>query len=425
MYENLKGKKLLVIGSDEGTACIVSAAKALGIYTIAVDGVKRSVKTPAKAMADDAWDIDYRETDLIAQRCREQHVDGVLAGYSEFRVLAACHVAKAIGTPFYATEDQIFLTWNKRSFKDLCIKCGVRVPMDYLKEPTEALDPNLPVHFPVIVKPVDYAGRNGISICENKEQLEAAVAYARGKSVTQSVLVEDYVVGQEFAALYTIIDGEISFSSLKDKYNTVSDQRGTSLCELSVTPSRHLERYLQTTDAKIKAFLRAAEIKNGVAQFQGIVNDEDFWIFEMSYRLPGGNDYIYTEKSHGINYMKMMISYALTGEMGDTLEKDTPYFDCCYAQYLVYAHGGTVARSDFHAIENVSGIQDIHVWAKTGRTFTEDGTTQQKAFTCKLNGKGIEDIIRLIHFVQDHVVVEDDAGNNLLFSPFDTNRIVY
>lgn len=425
MYENLKEKKLLVIGSDEGTLSIVKAAKELGIYTIAVDGNSISVKTPAKKLADEAWDIDYRETEVIAARCKEAKVDGVLAGYSEFRVLAACRVAGAIGTPFYATEEQIELTWNKRKFKDLCRECGVLIPEDYLKDPKAELTEETQIRFPVIVKPVDYAGRNGISICDTKEQLKKAMDYARAKSVTKSILVEDYIVGQEFAALYTIVDGEISFSSLKDKYVTQVGEEKSSLCELSITPSCHLEKFLARTDESIKRFLRAAGIKNGVAQFQGIRTDSDFWIFEMSYRLPGGNDYIYTEACHQINYMKMMISYSLTGHMGDDLSKDSPYFDRCFAQYLIHAHGGTVAYSDFSQLENVEGIGDLHIWAQPGRVFVEDGTTQQKAFTCKLTGNSIQDIIRLIQFVQTHIRVEDENGNNLLFERFDVNRIQY
>ena len=425
MYEQLKGKKLLVIGSDEGTSSIVKTAKELGIYTIAVDGMPMSVKTPAKKMADQYWDIDYQNTKEIAELCRQEKVDGVLAGYSEFRVLAACRISREIGTPFYATEEQIELTWNKRKFKDLCRECGVLIPQDYLSDPKAELAEDAEIRFPVIVKPVDYAGRNGISICDTKEQLQKAMQYARSKSVTDSILVEDYIVGQEFASLYTIIDGEISFSGLKDKYVTQVGDGKSSLCELSITPSCHLEKYLERTDESIRRFLRAAGIRNGVAQFQGIRTDSDFWIFEMSYRLPGGNDYVYTEKCHQINYMKMLISYSLTGQMGDDLSKDSPYFDRCFAQYLVYAHGGTVANADFSRLEGVEGIEDIHIWARPGRVFKEDGTTQQKAFTCKLSGDNIRDIIRLIRFVQENIRVEDENGNDLLFERFDVNQIQY
>ena len=118
MYEDLKGKKLLLVGSEETDSCIVRIAQSLGIYVIAVDGTTTSEKTIAKLAADEAWDIDYNDTKEIARKAFEEHVDGVIAGYSENRVLAACRIANAIGTPFYATEEQIEITRNKRKFKE-------------------------------------------------------------------------------------------------------------------------------------------------------------------------------------------------------------------------------------------------------------------------------------------------------------------
>ena len=58
MYEQLKGKKLLVIGSDEIDANIVRAAHELGVYVIAADGNQKSQATFAKNIADESWDID-------------------------------------------------------------------------------------------------------------------------------------------------------------------------------------------------------------------------------------------------------------------------------------------------------------------------------------------------------------------------------
>ena len=83
---------------------------------------------------------------------------------------------------------------------------------------------------------------------------------------------------------------------------------------------------------------------NGVAFFQGIATDDEFYIFEMGYRLNGGNDYFIAEKENGISYMKMLISYSLTGDMGDDLSKDDPHFSKYYSNYLIYLHGGKIGK---------------------------------------------------------------------------------
>ena len=62
MYEALKGKKLLIIGSDSGNINIVNAAREMGVYTIAADGISDWSRAPAKRAADEGWDIDYSDT---------------------------------------------------------------------------------------------------------------------------------------------------------------------------------------------------------------------------------------------------------------------------------------------------------------------------------------------------------------------------
>ena len=92
MYSKLKGKKLLVIGSDASNNNIISAAHEMGVYTIVTDGIADRSRTPAKNISDEAWDIDYSDIKTLSEKCREAGVNGVFAGYSEFRVLAACRL---------------------------------------------------------------------------------------------------------------------------------------------------------------------------------------------------------------------------------------------------------------------------------------------------------------------------------------------
>ena len=48
MYEHLKGKKLLIIGSDSGSINIIDAARDMGVYTIVVDGISDRSIAPGK-----------------------------------------------------------------------------------------------------------------------------------------------------------------------------------------------------------------------------------------------------------------------------------------------------------------------------------------------------------------------------------------
>lgn len=423
MFENLKGKKLLVIGSAEEDSNIVKVAQSMGVYVIAADGKPKSQTTFAKNVADEDWQVDYSDTEKIGKMCIEAGVDGVVAGYSEFRVLAASRLAKYIGKPFYATEEQVEITRNKEAFKNECKKYGVPIPGDFVVSGDER-DVNLDgVKYPVIVKPTDYGGRKGITICNTRDELEKAIPYALEYSQSKTALIEDYIVGLEYVAIYTMKDGEISLSCFNEKYINDDQERKTGLCDLAVTPSALLPEYIETTDKAVRAFLKGIGAKDGVAMFQGIANENACYVFEMGYRLNGGNDHYLIEKNNGISYLRMLISHSLTGSMADDLSKDNPFFKTYRSTFIKYIHGGVVGKSEFLGDENYPGLDKIQKVAFPGMTFVEDGSTQQRAYSFKLSAASIDELENLINYIQDNLVVEDIDGNDMFLPRFDTKKL--
>lgn len=424
MFEPLRGKKLLVVGSDPSNMAIIDAAREMGVYTIIVDGITDWSKAPAKRKADEGWDIDYSDTDTIVEKCREAGVDGVFAGYSEFRVLAACRIANRLGTPFYATEEQINLTRNKRTFKDVCIRYDIPTPRDYCFSYPMSAEEKAGIEYPVIVKPADYAGRKGISICNGPEELDTAVEYAASKSQSKTVIVEDYLNGVEFAAVYTLSNGEISLSCVNEKYITDDQEVKTGLCEFLISPANSYQRYLNELDGKIRNFIRGIDARNGVIFFQGMVTEKKIYVFEMGYRINGNNDFLVIEKFNGLNFMKMMIAYSLCGDMCGDLSKDNPLYSQYACTLLFYAHAGTVGKLEYSALLKEKRIRDLDVQVWPGKEITEDGSTGQCALKMKLMAGSLQEIVDIVRFAQDSVVVEDTQGCNMLFKPFDTQCLL-
>lgn len=422
MYENLKGKKLLVIGSEEPETNIINAAHELGIYVIACDGRKKSESTFAKNIADESWDVDYSKIETIVNLSRESEVAGVLAGYSDNRVVAAQKIAEGLGTPFYANNEQLELTRDKRRFKDECKKYGIRVPMDYCPSGDCLSGEIRPAHFPVIVKPADNGGRNGITICYEEEGLENAIKYALDCSKNKKIIIEDYIEGVEFVAIYTLSDGNVSLSCFNEKYLNIHNNIKSTLCDLAITSTRFLPRF-EDTDLRIRDFLKGIGAKDGVACFQGIVNNDGFWIFELGYRLNGGNDYFFIEKERGLSYMKMLISYSLTGSMGDDIKKDDPRFSVFHANYLLYASQGTVGEIRYNGAPGKNGVDDVHIALSKGMEIGRRTNTGKKAFSFKLSSKSVSGIIDSIQYINKNAVLLDTNGKKMLLNQFDVSRL--
>ena len=423
MDRDVRGKKLLVIGSDAGNVHIIDQAKAMGVYTIAVDNETDHSKCPAKLAADEAWDMNYRDVDAIAARCREEHVEGVIAGYSEYRVLLAAEISDRIGAPFYVTAEQMELTRNKRTFKELCAKYGVPVPKEYCTNGVMTDAEKDAVQYPVIVKPSDYGGRIGISVCNNRAELDAALEDALKHSESRTVVAEQYIRGTELMAIYTLSDGEISLSIINDKYLSHEGHLYDTLCEVAITPSCYYQQYMDTVDAQIREFIRGIGMKNGVAFFQFVATDEAIYAFEMGLRLNGGNDWKLINAHNGVNACEMLIRYSLTGEMGGDLSKDNPCFDEYLATFVMYAHGGEVGEVDYSGILNQDGIIDVHPYLFPGKIIPDCGTTQQKVFSIKIKAPDMQGVVDRIRLIQDRVVVKNTDGENMLFGNFDVQRL--
>lgn len=424
MYEHLKGKKLLIIGSDPGNLPIVNAAHDMGIYVIVVDGITDYSYATSKKAADEAWDIDYSDTEAIVERAKNAAVDGVIAGYSEFRVLAACRIAEKLGLPFYANEEQINITRNKRTFKDLCVRYDIPIPKDYcFGYPMMSEDKEI-IKYPVIVKPADYAGRKGISVCNSREDLDKAIEYAVSMSQSKTIIVEDYLEGIEFASIYTLSDGEISLSAVNEKYITDDQVVKTGLCEFLISPARSYNRYITELDGKLRQFIKGINAENGVIFFQGMVTDKKIYVFEMGYRLNGNNDFAVIDKYNNLNYMKMLIAYSLCGSMCDDLSKDNPLLGQYVSTLLFYAHSGTIGKMEYNKLYNHPAIADIRVSGWEGKKISEDGSTGQRILSLRISADTIDELPDIVKFVQNNVIVEDINGKNMLFKPFDSTCLL-
>ena len=422
MFEALAGKRLLVIGSDNSDLEIIRTAKKHGVYTIAVDGTPKSLKTLAKNEADEAWEIDYTKTEEIAAKAREAGVDGVLAGYSETRVLASIRLAKVLHFPVYTTEEVMNLTRNKRRFKEACVEYGVKVPAYFCVSSVPSAEEVGDVVFPVVVKPTDNAGRKGLTVCHDGAELLSAIEEGLRCSFSHEVIVEEYLTGTEFTVLYTIVDGQPSLSLMKDKY-LVPNVQNSRISNFSVAPSTALEAYLAQTNPAVCRLLAGIGAAFGVVTIQGIYNSSGFYLFEMNYRLGGGDDHALISLENGTNYMDMMVHYALTGRPGITLEHDDPHFRHYCARLQVNVKPGTVGKMVFPRVGDRPEIVEVIQRKVVGMTVSERITTDRRALNIYFLCNSIGQLREAVDKTQRAIVIEDTEGNDMLYPPFDTSLL--
>lgn len=420
------GKKLLVLGTSVGSVEIVQYAKSEGAYVIVTDYLPIE-KSQAKKYADEVADISTVDVEKLCEFGREKGINGVFCGVSEVNLVSVNKVAERLGLPCYFTKEQWELCENKEVFKALCRRFDIPVSKKYeFNENITEKDLSV-IEYPVIVKPVDQSAAIGIHICCNESELRAGYEDAVKKSFCHKAIVEQYIVGEEFSASYTIINGEIRLSTMGDKYLNRDQEGFIPLPEAYVYPSKNLKRYETEISPKVKAMIRHIGLENGTFFIQGVTDGENMAVFEAGLRMGGTALFRFVDRINKINILKLLTDYSLTGKIDADISLEDPTLKgmrCCLLSLL--NKGGKIASIDgVEEASKVDGVLESVVRYSEGETILKSGTLKQSHIRFFVACDSAEKLAKSIQQIQKTVSVSDEKNQNMLLSKFDVSKLLY
>lgn len=334
-------KKVLILGGYTHLIDVVQTAKQMGMYTIVAD---RDPDSPAKMYADKSFTISTDETERLAELAREEGISGVFNAFDDFNTWQAQALCERLGLPFYATKQQLEICSNKDRFKAYCRDFGIPVIEEYsISDFQGYTSKNL--SYPVIVKPVDSYASQGITVCHSEEQLEKAYAKAVGRSKSGTAIIERFIDNSHGVEMYyTIAEGTVVLTAMTDRYVQKMSENHPPLPTATVFPSEHLDRYVNVLDTKVRNMIRGMGIENGVLFIQSLVEDGDFYLYEMGFRLSGEQHYQIIEKQTGINLLEEMLDFATGGTINadSIVEFDNGYTRSPACNLAVLLHPGKI-----------------------------------------------------------------------------------
>jgi len=407
---NIHGKKLLILGGDSFSVDIVKTAKAMGVYTIVTDwyDTKRS---PAKLLADEYWDISVEAYEDIAQKIKEQHVEGVLTGFTDSYLVHYQRICQLTQVPCYGTEEQFVSLTDKAIYKRLCQQFHVPTTPVYNVDSTNIV-------YPVMVKPVDGSGSRGITICHNRNEMLNAIEDAKQFSKIGQVLIERYIEGREVTIFWLFIEGQYYLTTIGNRHVKHFDKGAIPLPVGYTFPSVYTTKYRAEVEDNAKRMFQHLDIKNGMLFMQCKVENDTCLVYDIGYRLTGSLEYKILEEVCGYNPLKMMIHFALTGTMTDEnisakIQPDT--MSPCF-NVSCLCEPGTIARIDgIDTLQNDSNIMDVLVSHFPGDTITEQMRGRLAQITVRILGKvhQNEDLLPIMNRIEKTINVYSTEGKNL------------
>ena len=250
-------EKIAVLGANEPLIPFYRQANKLGYEVV---GIAIENGAVCKQYCNRFYPISFAEKDKVLKICQDENIDGITSFSLESALPTVVYVAEAMGLVSNSHES-LQLTQSKFAQRQALEKAGISVPKYYLIEKEDDLQ-NVHCRYPVIVKPVDSGGSQGICKVESPEQLFEAYRYAIDYSRTSKAIIEEFIDGREFSVEYISHQGRHYFLQLTDKitsgpprfvemqhhqpadvsadiYNAIRDLVETSLTALKIenTPS--------------------------------------------------------------------------------------------------------------------------------------------------------------------------------------------
>ena len=418
----LAGKKLAILGGTQIACEIVHAAKKLGMHVSVID-YNPPEDSPAKRIADQHALISVADADQVASYLKENQIDGVITGYSDTLLPMYADICAAADLPCYGTRAQFEVFTDKVQWKPLCHQFGVPTAQTYDESILDLSEDQ--IAFPLFVKPSDGAGARGTSVARNKEQLVAAVEYARSFARNGVVLLEDYLEGPELTVFWVFIDGRYEVFLLGNRLVKDNQEDTIPLPTGYSFPAAITPLYLEKVAPAVRCMLESQGVKNGMMFMQCIVRDGMPYVYDIGYRLTGSLEQYINEAVSGYSVMDMLLQFAVTGQMTDDpliyqKIQHGLYAPCYNVSFLMKP--GVIAQ--FEGLELLDQNPTVIAYSKAhveGEELPPEAKGELRQIALRVLGavESVDNLADEMLKVQESVQILDPQGNNLVLPGFE------
>lgn len=347
-------KKVLIVGAGFLQRFVIQKAKAMGYYTLAVDG---NPNAEGFADADEYAAINIVDQEAVCAYAREKGVDGILTAATDYGVLATAYTAEQLGLPSlnYASAQRIK---NKYETRKCLFEAGAddSAPSRFATEETDLQGLSVSLEYPVMVKPCDGSGSRGAARIEKAGDFPAAAKEAIASSLSRKATIEPFIVGREYGVESLVVEGNIHILGVMQKEMTKPPYYAELGHGLPSGLPETIETKIRTC---VEKAIRALGVNHGSVNMDLLLTEKGtVHIIDIGARM-GGN----LIGSHiiplgtGIDYMGNMIRAAV-GDPVDMTPMSTPV---PVATRLLALRPGVVKQlPDFVKLEQAYDVKILH-----------------------------------------------------------------
>ncbi len=330
---SLSGRRLLLLTTTTGyqTQAFVEAAQKLGVAVVFGTDRCHVLEDPWR---DGAVPLRFHKPEdsakAIVEHAASSRVDGIVA-VGDAPTITAALACRELGLPFHPAEAAA-ACHNKLRSRQLLQAAGLQVPF-FACLPADLEPPAPPdgLPFPCVLKPVSLSASRGVIRADHPQQfieafrriaalLRSPEIQVKKEEITDSILVEGFIEGREFAMEGLMDHGRLLVLALFDKPDPLDGPYFEET--IYVTPSR-LDRETQSSIVRsVDRAVHALGLCHGPIHAELRLNESDPWILEVAARPIGGLCARALRFGSGLPLEELIIRHALGMEVAGLDRED-------------------------------------------------------------------------------------------------------
>lgn len=349
----MKNNIIMVVGGGEWQLPIIKKCQSKGYKVLCTN---LYADTPGSLSSDYFELADVRDLKLNLSIARKYSVIGVITDQSDIAVTTVAHINEKLNlNGISQTVAQRFT--DKLTMRNLALESGVLCPkfvaVNSLVELKKASDI---VGFPFVLKPRTSQSSRGVLIVNNIEEIESAYKRSVQFSDGLSLIVEEYIGGEEYT-----IEGYKTFG---DHYN------------LTYSVKKHYEnnpsvasrlQYIDNLDVRERELLytqndrlvKALGLSFGITHAEYKYFNGSFYLIEIAAR--GGGTHISSKVVpfvSGVDINSLLIEDSLNSNQSTELVRKQGH-QFCELIFLHFQPGIVLERTPIPTIQSIKGVLDF------------------------------------------------------------------
>lgn len=398
--------KALVLCGGIPQIALLNDLKSRGITTVLAD---MNEKVAGRAYADIFYPVSVLDVEGVKQVAQKEQVDFVITVCADQVLQVVAEVSEALNLPCYISYETAVNVSKKSYMKRIFTENGIPTSQFVI---LEELVPAQIAHlqYPLIVKPVDSYSSRGVQRIDDPALLPDAFAQAKAISRTHTVIVEEFVEGDEITVDVYVENGtaHLLCASNIDKIG----ENGKFVIHRTRFPANISQAVTGQIQAAAQGISQAFGLQNAPMLIQLITDGSRISVVEFCARTGGGDKFRLIEKVSGFDVVKAVADLTL----GQKPHVEPKIRDDLYIiNEFLYCNEGTFDHLEgFAELLEAGVITEFYQLKTQGTQMGAINSSGDRVAYFTVEAASYEEAVGKHAIANQKIKALDPAGNDLL-----------